>query len=73
MLYTSLPCHGKEELNMGEDKKANQKRKRIASKGQVQMIISREYIGKTAEIPCLADNEWLSISLFHKSIYNVSS
>ena len=45
ILFTSLPRHGKEDLNMGEDKKANQKRKRIVSKGQVQMIISREYIG----------------------------
>ena len=45
MFFISLPRHGKEDLSMGEDKKANQKRKRIASKGQVQMIISREYIG----------------------------
>ena len=45
MFFTSLPRHGKEDLSMGEDKKANQKRKRIASKGQIQMIISREYVG----------------------------
>ena len=32
-------------MGKGEDKKANQKRKRIVSKGQVQMIISREYVG----------------------------
>ena len=41
-----LPClSGKEELSMGEDKKANEKRKRIISKAQVQVIISREYVG----------------------------
>ena len=45
MLSASLPRHGKEDLNMGEDKKTTGRRKRIASKGQVQMIISREYIG----------------------------
>ena len=45
IFFTSLPRHGKEDLSMGEDKKANQKRKRIGSKGQVQMIISREYVG----------------------------
>ena len=30
---------------MDEDKKANEKRKRIISKAQVQVIISREYVG----------------------------
>nr|WP_330371640.1 stage II sporulation protein R [Marvinbryantia formatexigens] len=41
-----LPClSGKEDLNMGEDKKANKKRKRIMPKAPVQMIISREYVG----------------------------
>ena len=34
---------GKEDLNMGEDKTANKKRKRIMQKAQV--IISREYVG----------------------------
>ena len=39
-----LPClSGKEDLNMGEDKTANKKRKRIMQKAQV--IISREYVG----------------------------
>ena len=36
---------GKEDLNMGEDKTANRKRKRIVPKAQVQVIISREYVG----------------------------
>ena len=45
MLYTFLPRHGKEDLNMGEDKKANKKRKRIVVKAPVQMVISREYVG----------------------------
>ena len=36
---------GKEDLNMGEDKTANKKRKRIVPKAQVQVIISREYVG----------------------------
>ena len=30
---------------MGEDKKANKKRKRIVARQPVQMIISREYVG----------------------------
>ena len=30
---------------MGEDKKANKKRKRIVAKQPVQMIVSREYVG----------------------------
>ena len=30
---------------MGEDKTANKKRKRIMPKAQVQVIISREYVG----------------------------
>jgi len=33
---------GKEDLSMGEDKKADKKRKRIVPKAPVQMIISRE-------------------------------
>ena len=36
---------GKEDLNMGEDKTANRKRKRIVPKARVQVIISREYVG----------------------------
>ena len=42
---SSLPCLGKEDLSMGEDKKADKKRKRIVPKAPVQMIISREYVG----------------------------
>ena len=30
---------------MGEDKKANKKRKRIVTKAPVRMIVSREYVG----------------------------
>jgi len=36
---------GKEDLSMGEDKKADKKRKRVVPKTPVQMIISREYVG----------------------------
>ena len=36
---------GNEDLIMGEDKKADKKRKRIVPKAPVQMIISREYVG----------------------------
>lgn len=36
---------GKEDVSMGEDKTANKKRKRIMTKAQVQVIISREYVG----------------------------
>jgi len=36
---------GKESLSMGEDKKADKKRKRTVPKAPVQMIISREYVG----------------------------
>ena len=36
---------GKEDLNMGEDKTASKKRKRIVARHPVQMIISREYVG----------------------------
>ena len=35
---------GKEDLSMGEDKKADKKRKRIVPKAPVQMIISRESV-----------------------------
>lgn len=36
---------GKEDLNMGEDKKASRKRKSIVARQPVQMIVSREYVG----------------------------
>ena len=35
----------KEDLSIGEDKKADKKRRRIVPKAPVQMIISREYVG----------------------------
>ena len=35
---------GKEDLSMGEDKKANKKKKRIVARQPVQMIVSREYV-----------------------------
>ena len=41
----SLALSEKEDLNMGEDKTTNKKRKRIMPKAQVQVIISREYVG----------------------------
>ena len=43
--YALPALSGKEDLSMGEDKKANKKRKRIVTKAPVQMIISREYVG----------------------------
>ena len=43
ILYTPLPVW--KGRNMGEDKKANKKRKRIVAKQPVQMIVSREYVG----------------------------
>ena len=45
ILIYSPALSGKEDLNMGEDKTANKKRKRIMPKAQVQVIISREYVG----------------------------
>jgi len=42
---SSPALSGKEDLSMGEDKKADKKRKRIVPKAPVQMIISREYVG----------------------------
>ena len=51
---------GKEDLNMGEDKKTTGRRKRIVSKGQVQMIISRKYVGtqtvSEAFIPIISED-----------------
>ena len=41
----SPALYGKEDLSMGEDKKADKKSKRIVPKAPVQMIISREYVG----------------------------
>ena len=45
---------GKEDLSMGEDRKTTGRRKRIVPKGQVQMIISREYIG--AFVPIISED-----------------
>ena len=57
---------GKEDLNMGEDKKANKKRKRIMPKAQVQVIISREYVGTQtiaeAFIPIISEDIRKSIA-----------
>ena len=44
---------GKEDLSMGEDKKADKKRKRIVPKAPVQMIISREYV---AFVPIISED-----------------
>ena len=57
---------GKEDLNMGEDKKANKKRKRIVAKQPVQMIVSREYVGTQtiaeAFIPIISEDIRKSIT-----------
>ena len=55
---------GKEDLSMGEDKKADKKRKRIVPKAPVQMIISREYVGTQtvteAFVPIISEDKRLS-------------
>ena len=57
---------GKEELSMGEDKKANKKRKRIVSRQPVQMIVNREYVGTQtvgeAFIPIISEDIRKSIT-----------
>ena len=57
---------GKEELSMGEDKKANKKRKRIVARQPVQMIVSREYVGTQtvveAFIPIISEDIRKSIT-----------
>ena len=57
---------GKEDLNMGEDKKANKKRKRIVARQPVQMIVSREYVGTQtvveAFIPIISEDIRKSIT-----------
>ena len=57
---------GKEDLNMGEDKTANKKRKRIVPKAKVQVIISREYVGTQtiaeAFIPIISEDIRKSIT-----------
>ena len=57
---------GKEDLNMGEDKKASRKRKRIVARQPVQMIVSREYVGTQtvaeAFIPIISEDIRKSIT-----------
>ena len=57
---------GKEVLSMGEDKKANKKRKRIVAGQPVQMIVSREYVGTQtvaeAFIPIISEDIRKSIT-----------
>ena len=57
---------GKEDLSMGEDKKANKKRKRIVAREPVQMIVSREYVGTQtvgeAFIPIISEDIRKSIT-----------
>ena len=57
---------GKEDLNMGEDKTANKKRKRIVARQPVQMIVSREYVGTQtvaeAFIPIISEDIRKSIT-----------
>ncbi len=66
ILYTPFALSGKEELSMGEDKKANKKRKRIVPKAKVQVIISREYVGTQtvaeAFIPIISEDIRKSIA-----------
>ena len=51
---------------MGEDKKANKKRKRTVARQPVQMIVSREYIGTQtvaeAFIPIISEDIRKSIA-----------
>ena len=51
---------------MGEDKKANKKRKRIVAGQPVQMIVSREYVGTQtvaeAFIPIISEDIRKSIT-----------
>ena len=57
---------GKEDLNMGEDKTANKKRKRIVAGQPVQMVVSREYVGTQtvaeAFIPIISEDIRKSIT-----------
>ena len=51
---------------MGEDKKANKKKKRIVARQPVQMIVSREYVGTQtiaeAFIPIISEDIRKSIT-----------
>ena len=57
---------GKEDLSMGEDKKANKKRKRNVAGQPVQMVVSREYVGTQtvaeAFIPIISEDIRKSIT-----------
>ena len=57
---------GKEDLNMGEDKTANKKRKRNVAGQPVQMVVSREYVGTQtvaeAFIPIISEDIRKSIT-----------
>ena len=57
---------GKEDLNMGEDKTANKKRKRKVAGQPVQMVVSREYVGTQtvaeAFIPIISEDIRKSIT-----------
>ena len=65
-LYTPFALSGKGDLNMGEDKTASKKRKRIVARQPVQMIVSREYIGTQtvaeAFIPIISEDIRKSIT-----------
>ena len=43
---------GKEDLSMGEDKKADKKRKRIVPKAPVQMSVCPDYLRGYSEEDC---------------------
>ena len=62
----STALSGKEDLSMGEDKKASRKRKRIVARQPVQMIVSREYVGTQtvveAFIPIISEDIRKSIT-----------
>ena len=66
ILYIPSALSGKGDLNMGEDKTANKKRKRIVPKAKVQVIISREYVGTQtvaeAFIPIISEDIRKSIT-----------
>ena len=66
ILYTPFALSGKEDLNMGEDKTANKKRKRNVAGQPVQMVVSREYVGTQtvaeAFIPIISEDIRKSIT-----------
>ena len=66
ILYTPSALSGKGDLNMGEDKTANKKRKRNVAGQPVQMVVSREYVGTQtvaeAFIPIISEDIRKSIT-----------